>query len=312
MKYCAFVLALALQAFTGGVALASTPKLAIGDPAPSISVKQWIKHGPIDIAAGKGKHIYVLKFWASWYEPGLEAIPYVNELQRKYRDRGVIFMSLTDEAPSAVRAFVKKMGANMDYAVGIDPRDQTYKTYMAPFDQDNIPYAFIIDKQGLLVWHGHPVGGLAQALDELLSGKYNMEAARKRDRVDKLQLQYIEWVNAPATRQRAAEIGDTILSELSGNAGGLNAFAWKILTDRRIKHRDTALALNAAKSAQDLGGSKNAAMLDTYARALFEAGQKQAAIEQQKAAIALAKDEGTRIEYEGTLNKYKRLLREGR
>jgi hypothetical protein len=51
--------------------------------------------------------------------------------------------------------------------------------------------------------------------------------------------------------------------------------------------------------------------VDTYARALFESGEKQAAIQQQKAAIGLAKDEGQRIEFESTLKKYQRLLKEG-
>lgn len=285
---------------------------AIGSPAPPISVRQWIKHGPIDIAAGKGKHVYVLEFWATWCGPCREAIPHLNDLQKKYRDRGVVFLALTDEAPSLVKAFVQKMGATMDYAVGIDEKEQLYKTYMEPFDQHGIPHAFIIDKEGRLVWHGHPSVSLDQALEELLSGRFNLEQAKKHDRITKLQIQYIDSVNTPAKRERAAELGNTILAELKGNAGGLNAFAWKILTDRRIKHRDAPLALRAAREAHDLGGARDAAMLDTYARALFEAGQKEAAIEQQKAAIALAKEEGVRIEYEGTLKKYQRLSRQGR
>jgi len=210
-----------------------------------------------------------------------------------------------------VKGFVQKLDAKMDYAIAIDEKDRVFKTYMTPFDQEGIPHAFIIDKEGMLVWHGHPVGSLDKALEEVVSGKFNLEQAKKHDRVTKLQLQYIDWVNAPATRDRAAEAGNTIISELDKNAGGLNAFAWKILTDRRIKHRDAALALRAARQAHELGGAKDASMVDTYARALFESGQKEAAIDQQKAAITLAKEEGQRIEYEGTLKKYQRLLREG-
>jgi len=301
------VAALMVLAF-GGILYGA--ELAIGDPAPSISVKEWIKGGPVDLAAGNPRFIHVIEFFATWHEPSREAIPRMTDLQHKFKDRGVLFVALTDEAPSLVKTFVQKMGAKMEYAVGIDERDKVFKEYMEPFDQDGIPHAFIIDKEGRVVWHGDPMGSLDKALEEVISGKFNLEQARKHDRITKLQLQYIDAANAPGTRAKAAQIGDMIVSELGNNAAGLNAFAWRILTDRRLQHRDAALALKAAKRAYDLDGAKDPGVVDTYARALFESGDKQAAIEQQKAAIRLAKDEGQRIEFEGTLKKYQRLLRE--
>ena len=287
-------------------------KLAIGDPAPPLAVKQWVKGGPVDLAAGKGKNIYVIAFWASWSEPCQPAIPHLSELQKKYKDRGLIVAGLTDEPASVMIEFVEKMGAKLDYAVGVDDRDKTFQAYMTPFDQQNVPYAFIVDKEGRLVWHGHPMGSLDKALEELVSGKFNLEQIKKHDRLTKLQLEYLQLVNAPATRAKAAELGNTIVTDFGNNAGGLNAFAWRIMTDRRIKHRDLPLALKASKQAYELAGTKDATVVDTYARALFENGDKQAAIEHQKAAIRLAKEEGQRIEYEGTLKKYQRLLRESR
>lgn len=301
-----FVAVLVVFVFSSSI---SPAKLAIGDPAPPILVKEWIKGEPADWPAGKGKSIYVIEFWASWHEPSREAIPRLTELQRKFKDRGVVIVALTDEAPSFVRMFVQRMGAKLDYAVGIDEREKAFTEYTEPFDESGIPHAFIIDREGRLVWHGHPLGSLEKALEEVISGKYNLEAARKYDRITKLQLQYIDAVNA-ATRAKAMELGETIVTELDRNAAGLNAFAWRILADRRLQHRDVALALKAAKRAYDLDGAKDPAVVDTYARALFECGEKQAAIEQQKAAIKLAKDEGQRIEFESTLKKYQRLLRE--
>jgi peroxiredoxin len=281
--------------------------LAIGDPAPPLAIKQWIKGEPVDLSAGKGKNVYVIEFWDASCR---ETIPYTSELQKKYKDRGVVFVGLTDEAPSMAKIFVEKMGAKMDYAVGVDERQTAVKTYMTPFGQERMPHAFIIDKEGRVVWHGHPMGSMEKALDEVLSGKFNLQSAQKYDRLTKLQLEYIESVNAVATRAKAVELANTIVTEMGNDASGLNLFAWRILADRRVKHRDTGLALKAATRAYELAGTKDPAIVDTYARALFENGQKQAAIEKQKAAIALSKDEGQRIEFEGTLKKYQRLMRE--
>ena len=297
-------------AFVVFVGMVSGAELGIGDPAPPISVKQWIKGGPVDLAAGKGKNVYVIEFWATWCPPCREAIPHMTELQKKYKDRGVIFAGLTDEAPSLVKTFVEKMGAKMEYAVGIDDRERIFKTYMEPFDQDGIPHAFIIDKEGRLVWHGHPMGSLEKALEEVLSGKFNLEAAKRQDHIIKLQTQYIEAVSASGDRAKAAELGGSIMNELANDAAGLNSFAWRVLTDRRVQQRDATLALKAARRAYALDGGKDPSVVDTYARALFESGEKQAAVEQQKAAIRLAKDEVQRVEFESTLKKYQRLLRE--
>ena len=38
----------------------------LGDPAPALDIKEWIKGGPVDLAAGKGKTVHVVEFWATW------------------------------------------------------------------------------------------------------------------------------------------------------------------------------------------------------------------------------------------------------
>ena len=40
--------------------------------------------------------------------------------------------------------------------IAVDRRQRTAYNYMAPFSENSIPHAFVVDKSGILVWHGHP------------------------------------------------------------------------------------------------------------------------------------------------------------
>ena len=298
---------LAAALWIGAAIINQAAPVEIGAPAPPIHVKQWIKGGPINFETGK---VHVVEFWATWCGPCRDTIPHVTELQKKYKDRGVVFMGLTDEAPSVVKAFVKKMGARMDYAVGIDDHDTSFNQYMTPFGQTGIPHAFIIDQQGLLVWHGHPQGSLEKALEEVVSGKFNMDVAKSRDLLRKLQVEYFASVNNPAQRASAKEKAEQLLTGAAKEPLVLSDFAWKIMTDSRLKFRDMGLALRAAKQANDVTGGKNGPVLDTYARALCENDKVREAAEMQKAAIPLAQGFEQKMEFEARLKRYQRLSRE--
>ena len=71
----------------------------------------------------------------------------------------------------------------------------------------------------------------------------------------------------------------------------LNNLAWAILTDEDVRQRDLPLATRLAKKAMDATGGKAAHILDTYARALFEAGNVADALQIQKEAAARAPDD---------------------
>jgi len=47
---------------------------------------------------------------------------------------------------------------------------------------NGIPHAFIVDKEGHIVWHGHPMGELEQTLDAVLARKYDLTKEKKRTR----------------------------------------------------------------------------------------------------------------------------------
>ena len=58
----------------------------------------------------------------------------------------------------------------MNYAVACDDNRQTFAAYMQAYQHNGIPTAFIVDKNGKVVWDGHPMAGLDQAIETVLAG----------------------------------------------------------------------------------------------------------------------------------------------
>jgi hypothetical protein len=53
--------------------------------------------------------------------------------------------------------FAQQMGTKMDYIVACDTTHQTNASYMQKYGIRGIPHAFIIGKDGEVLWHGHPM-----------------------------------------------------------------------------------------------------------------------------------------------------------
>lgn len=115
---------------------------------------------------------------------------------------------------------------------------------------------------------------------------------------------YAEAVGENGDKEKAADLAKQIEALNLKNPQLLNEFAWAILTDENIKTRDLALATKLAKAGVDASEGKEPAVLDTYARALFDSGKIADAVEAQKKAVAMCEDESAKGEMQATLKKY--------
>ncbi len=171
-----------LAAMLGAVSMVFSPLSAaepkLGDPAPALQIAEWVKGKPVNLADLKGKKVAVVEFWATWCPPCRASIPHLTQLQKKFKD--VVIVGISDEDVATVKKFVAKMGDQMDYVVAVDKDEKTGQAYMGAFGVDGIPHAFVVDKEGRIVWHGHPMGDLEKVLEELQAGKFDLEKARKR------------------------------------------------------------------------------------------------------------------------------------
>ncbi len=128
---------------------------------------------------------------------------------------------------------------------------------------------------------------------------------RADDTEEKIQ-KYFELATAGKDEAETKKVGDSVLAAAKDDANVLNDFAWKILTDEGIAKRDLDLAMRTAKAAFDKSEGKEAHIVDTYARALFDTGKIADAITWQKKAIELCQDDNLKNELEETLKRYEK------
>jgi thiol-disulfide isomerase/thioredoxin len=135
----------------------------------------YIKGEPVDLERNLGKKVFVIEFWATWCPPCRASVPHLSELQKKFRSKNVEIIGITNEDNiDAVRNFVTKMGDQMDYTVAVDTSLTAYSGYMERYHIYGIPHAFIVNKNGMIQWHGHPMSPefeseIQRAVNELAS-----------------------------------------------------------------------------------------------------------------------------------------------
>ncbi|MBP7830101.1 MAG: TlpA family protein disulfide reductase [Kiritimatiellae bacterium] len=318
MKSMFFSMLVALLTFSKAFAL------EVGEKAPPVQVDLWLNGEPVNPAEPDGETLYVIEFWATWCPPCRKSIPHLNELNEKWKDKNVVIVGITDEPEETVKPFAEKM--QMAYRVGVDTNRATVDEYMK--DVSGIPHAFVVDREGVVVWSGHPMSGLEETVDQLLEGSFNMEAAQSLQKIEE-ELQELvmsgEYEKAAAKAEELieqgharmeyfqmwlgllAQTGDTarfpdiyrrMQAAFENDADALNTLAWIACTSP-FSMCDLGIAHQAATRAVALSERKIASHLDTLARVHYAAGMLDEAVNIQREAIQTAgsdKEERTDLE----------------
>lgn len=207
------------KCFLGVVLIALCPAFSAvksGDPAPDIRLDQLLPDQPTanaSLQALAGKAV-VLEFWATWCGPCVAAIPHLNELAAQFKDRPIIFLSVTDEEPPVIKKFLEKRPIHG--WVGIANTTKLAKTYGV----EGIPQTFLIDRAGKLAAALSPDQLNVALLEDLLAGRpipifetagFDFSVKRKTDDISV-----------------AAPLLDVIIQPSATSAGGMAAGAGKL------------------------------------------------------------------------------------
>lgn len=141
--------------------------MKVGTAAPPLHLDVLLQasrtsHATWDALRG---NVVVIEFWATWCGPCRAAIPHLNDLVSKYKNKPVSFISITSEEEWKVKAF---LSVNPIAGwIGIDRANSFYTS----FGFETIPQTVLVDQRGRVAALLQPSQLTDGILDQLLAGK---------------------------------------------------------------------------------------------------------------------------------------------
>ncbi|TVZ25814.1 peroxiredoxin [Gillisia sp. Hel_I_86] len=117
-----------------------------GKPAPDFTLRN-MENEPVSLKDFNGNIVY-LDFWASWCKPCIEEIPAFKKLQKKYKNRKIVFVSIGIESKKeSLQRLIEKHRLNGIHLY--DPSKE--KEFKAAYSVGGIPHYVLIDKFGNII-----------------------------------------------------------------------------------------------------------------------------------------------------------------
>lgn len=317
-----------------------------GDKAPALTVVKWIGGEPVDLEKADPSEVFVLSFWPASHRQARYYTSQLTELQRQFRDKRVRVIVVTDEDEETIDKFLNGgWRRQVNFTIALDKRSRSMKRW-APETNWSEPGRTCIVKGGKVVWVGQPREELevqvAEACGdaEYLAGakEQQVQATKLRSAfedekwddalaaLDKMQAfkpregrlataRYMVLAMKKKDAEAAKKYGVTLLANCD-DPEVLNELAWGMLTEEAwAEAQDFDFSRAVAHKAMILTDEKNGAIVDTYARALFEMGDLKGAVEWQKKAVNICRNNdefrGSLDEVEETLQRYQTKLNRG-
>jgi len=109
-------------------------------------------------------HLVLLDFWASWCPPCIETYPEKVQIAREYGPRGLVVLGIVHRDPAtAALAWLESHGG-IEYPFLLDPDSKVARLYGVW----GIPRTFLIDRDGMLLWHRIGTADFRAQLDSII------------------------------------------------------------------------------------------------------------------------------------------------
>jgi len=99
-----------------------------------------------------GNGVVLVYFWAPWCMACHENVPTLSRLQQTYGARGLRVVGMVREPPARLLEFTQRN--KLAYPVASDPGGALFDS----LGVRSLPYAVLVDRNGIIVWQGDPIG----------------------------------------------------------------------------------------------------------------------------------------------------------
>ena len=303
-----------------------------GDPAPAFKVHKWLQKGAYDaVQPVNSRRITVIEFWKDWCPLSRTVLPIHDRMQARLQNKGIRFLAVAEGRFDGIQTVLKHLKLR-NLAVAYDEDEEILNLFTDPNLSLPGPFAVLIeqinDNPGRVLWKGVVVAikgsdawdsGYTTSLDDALraitSGRYDVKASRKLEsskadarwfsekaeeayvsgKIDQLQLLGMKIMS----RKWPDGCNELLVSPLA-------MASWGLVNADKPGKEQVADGLKMIRSAMKNYGEENAELLHIYARALFESGEANEALQTEQRAVAIARDYRgfSKEDYEKALARY--------
>jgi len=147
------------------------------------------------------------------------------ETQEKYADQGVQIIGVSiweRDDGTLVRNFTKER-TDLNYTISYDRSEVATNEFMRATGSRGIPTVMIVDQKGRFAWKGHPMGGMDEALEQIVKGEFNIEEAIKAAEIER---------ERERRRQAAMQKAQPIIAQVNEATADEN---WNVATAKLIE-----------------------------------------------------------------------------
>jgi thiol-disulfide isomerase/thioredoxin len=129
--------------------------LDVGDTLPALQAAGWV-HGPPPARDSAGVKLMLVDVWAQWCPHCREGAPGLLRLHKKYADRGVAFVGISNMSKEAIELFVES--CSIPWANGYNMPAELLPLFGASTGERLEGYAiapvvYLIGPDGKIKWH---------------------------------------------------------------------------------------------------------------------------------------------------------------
>ncbi|WP_134088619.1 TlpA disulfide reductase family protein [Olivibacter sp. XZL3] len=143
-------------------------KLAKGNPSPRFSDYENYAGGTTSLTDLKGKYVYI-DVWATWCMPCRQEIPYLQQLEKEYEHKNIMFVSISIDVEKARDAWKKMIAENNMGGIQLLAPKAGKSDFIEQYMIRGIPRFILIDPQGNIVSANAPRPSEKEAVQNLFN-----------------------------------------------------------------------------------------------------------------------------------------------